>query len=72
MFSWYEILSLPGLKVVDGRLSLNDYCGKTYCISTLLYYHFGVPSCYEILVFPGLRFVDRKLSLTIKVILNVL
>ena len=71
MFSWYKTLALHGLKFVDGKLSLNDYHGKTYCISTLLYYCFDVPSCYKTLAIPSLRFVNRKLSLTIMVRLNV-
>ena len=29
-------MALPGLKFVDGKLSLNDYYGKTYCILTLV------------------------------------
>ena len=36
VFSWYEPLALPGLKFFDEKLSLNDYYGKTYCISTLV------------------------------------
>ena len=35
MFSWYEALTLPGLKFVDGKLSLNDY------YSNLLYFNIG-------------------------------